>query len=262
VSLEARPRAAVAVPLDYPCSTIFVDESGSPASGGSFFVIAAVKVRNVGRLMREVKHIRDRQDYFGELKFATVSKAKLPIFMDVIDALSASDAHISATVVDLQAADDPFAGDEPRWVGTARLTARLLHGSIVRRELATALIDQVSTPPDAAFDETVRHMTNRRLRATSLVSALCADSRCCDGLQLADLVAGAIAYQRRSSSHSGNYLNPTNHRGKVAARLASNFGVADFRTDRRTDRVNVMTFGNVAPPARAYVNLTSLRRRS
>src|SRR3954454_23206406 len=91
---------AVAVAANYPCSTFFVDESGRPASGGSFFVIAAVKVRAVGRLMRQVKHIRDQHDFHDELKFPTVSKAKVPVYLDLIDALSASDARISATVID------------------------------------------------------------------------------------------------------------------------------------------------------------------
>ena len=38
---------------------------------------------------------------------------------------------------------------------------------INRRELVSALIDEVSTPRDCAFDDTVREMVNKRLRATS-----------------------------------------------------------------------------------------------
>jgi hypothetical protein len=259
MSLDGGPQPALVVPLDYPCSTLFVAETGGAASGGAFFVIAAVKVRNVGRLRRQVLHTRDRHDDDGELTLAAVTPARVPFFRDVIDALSASDARISATVVDLRAGGaDPFVRDEPRWVGTARLTARLLHGSLVRRELATALIHQVTTPPDDAFEETVRRMTNTRLGSTSLVSALCADPRSSDGLQLADLVAAAIAYQRRWADGSGGSPD----RADLAARLADGFAVADFRTDRRTDRVNVMRSGDTGATAREPINLTFVRRRS
>jgi hypothetical protein len=37
------------------------------------------------------------------------------------------------------------------------------------------------------FDDTVREMVNKRLGATSLVTATCVDSLCNDGVQLADL---------------------------------------------------------------------------
>jgi hypothetical protein len=41
------------------------------------------------------------------------------------------------------------------------------------RELAAALLDQVTTPRGYAFDDTVREMVNARMRATSLVAATC-----------------------------------------------------------------------------------------
>jgi hypothetical protein len=123
------------------------------------------------------------------------------------------------------------------------VTSKLLVGVINRRELVAAMIDEVSTPRGSAFDDTVRDMVNQRMKSTSLVAASCVDSACNDGVQLADLVAGAVA------NHCGQVAGTalaSSHKGKIAARLAAAFGVRNLG-DVRTDRVNIATLGIPAP---------------
>ena len=237
---------AVHVPLKYPTSLIYVDESAVKVSAGRFFVVGAVKVRKAGLLMRSVQEIRDRYGFSDEFKFNKITRGKFTIFCELIDALERSDAHIAACVVDRTLAPDPFRADEAAWLTHARITAKLLVGIINRRELACALIDQVSTPKGRAFDDTVRDMVNGRMKGTSLVSAACVDSTCNDGVQLADLVAGAVAHQRGQADTGAS---PTSHKAKIAARLAAAYGVPSFQ-DVRTERVNVATHGVPAPRPR------------
>lgn len=245
--MPATPVAeAVHVPRMYPTALIYVDESAVKVSAGRFFVVGAVKVRKPGQLMRTVQDIRDRHGYFDEFKFSKISRGRFPVFCELIDVLEQSDARIGACIVDRTNAADPFSGSEPQWVAHARITARLLIGMINRRELASALIDQVSTPRGCAFDDTVREMVNVRMRSTSLVTAACVDSACNDGVQLADLVAGAVAHQCGQSAATAS---PASHKGKIAARLAAAFGVPSLR-DVRSNRVNVATLGLPAPRKR------------
>jgi hypothetical protein len=234
---------AVHVPPKYPTALIYVDESAVKASAGRFFVVGAVKVRRPGKLMRAVRDIRDRHDFRDEFKFNKISRGKFPIFCELIDVLEQSDAHIAACVVDRSQGVDPFTGNSAEWLVHARITAKLLVGILNRRELASVLLDEISTPKGCAFDDTVRDMVNRRMRATSMVTAACVDSACNDGVQLADLVAGAVAHQRGQGNGTAN---PTSHKGKVAARLAAAFGVSSF-DDVRNDRVNVATLGVRGP---------------
>lgn len=246
---------AVQVPQKYPTALIYVDESAVKASAGRFFVVGAVKVRRPGQLMRAVHDIRDRHDFRDEFKFSKISRGKFPVFCELIDVLEQSDAHIAACVVDRSQGTDPFTGNSAEWLVHARITAKLLVGILNRRELASVLLDEISTSKGCAFDDTVRDMVNRRMRATSLVTAACVDSSCNDGVQLADLVAGAVAHQRGQGNSTAN---PTSHKGKVAARLATAFEVSSF-DDVRNDRVNVATLGGRSPKTRRRNGESSAR---
>lgn len=232
---HARRPGAIDIPPGYPCATLFVDESGSKASAGRFFVVAAIKTRKPGLIARRVTHIRDRYQNFDELKFTKISQGRLPIYFDLLDMLADSDVHIAATVVDGNATDSVYVPGQPTWESHARVTAKLLCGSMNKRELSSAIIDEVPTPKDVAYCDVVRRMVNQRHRATALVSATSADSRSMDGLQLADLVAGAIAYGRKRPEEVRA------HKSRVARRLGEVFGIADLTQDLHEDRVNILT---------------------
>lgn len=235
----------VHVPLKYPTALIFVDESAVKVSAGRFFVVGAIKVRRSGQLLRAVQDIRDRHGYQDEFKFSKITRGRLPVFCELIDVLEHSDAHIAACIVDRTNRTDPFDSSDPQWVVHARVTAKLLVGIINKRELAAALIDQVTTPKGSSFDDTVRDMVNQRMKSTSLVAASCVDSACNDGVQLADLVAGAVGHQ---CSQIAGTARTNSHKGKVAGRLAAAFDLPNLG-DIRTDRVNIATLG-MQPPRR------------
>lgn len=236
-SIPPRATAGLTVPPRYPTSLIFLDESGS-VTGGRHFTIGGVKLRESGAFARDIQDLRDRYGFRSEFKFNEINRGSLSMYFDLIDRLYRSDAHIAACVVDALAYD-PFTGKGPPWLAHARVAAQLLVGCINRNELVGVLLDGISTPRGCSFDDVVRGMVNKRLRATSVVTAACLDSRTNDSLQVADLVASAVAFERRRAA--GISGKPNSNKAKVAARLGLVFGCPDL-PDGRKDRVRIATY--------------------
>lgn len=187
--------------------------------------------------MREVQTIRADLRDDREFKWSTITEARVTAYFRLIDALWESDARIAAAVVELSNPANPFKGRDPEWKVHGRIVAQLLMGNLNNQELGCAVLDERSTPAGVAFDEYVRNFANQRLGSIGMVSVTCADSLSTDGLQIADLIAGAVAHQRRSRT------SRTTHKARVAKRLTTVFDVPDF-SDQRTDRVNILTLRN------------------
>jgi hypothetical protein len=212
----------------------YTDDSGVKAGGSRLLVIGGIKVRKHGALLRAIRHVRDQCDFRGEFKFTAINKGSVSAYYAMIDELEKSDAHLIACVT-----HRPPGSGQADWRFYSDVTARLLRGNITRRELVGVHMDMISTPRTVAFDDVVRGKVNRSLAATRIVSAACLDSCSCDGLQVADLVAGAVAFDRRL--HAGESGKAGSIKGRVVSRLKTAFGVADF-TDCRTDRINIQTW--------------------
>lgn len=227
----------VDVPVRYPTSMIYTDDSGVKAAGHRILVVGGIKVRRHGALLRAVKHVRDQTGFAGELKFSGINKGSLSAYYGIIQALEESDAHLIACVTQRPPGDTG-------WRFYADVTAKLVRGNINRRELVGVLMDTVSTPPDVGLDDVVRGRVNKSLNATGVVTAACLDSRSSDGLQIADLVAGAVAFERRRLAGDGG--KETSIKGRVVTRLKSAFGGVDLM-DCRTDRVNIHTLKDPMP---------------
>lgn len=212
-------------------STFYIDDSGVKAGGSRLLVIGGIKVRGHGKLLRAIRHVRDQSGFQGEFKFTGINKGSLSAYYGMIDALEASDAHLVACVT--------HRPSNAGWRFYASVTSRLLGGNINRRELVGVLMDMISTPQGVGFEDVVRGRVNKRLGVTSIVTAACLDSKSSDGLQVADLIASAVAFERRRQA--GESGKPTSMKGRVVNRLKEAFGGVDL-ADIRTDRVNIQTW--------------------
>lgn len=235
----------VRVPSRYPTSLVFIDESGSKATASQFFVVAAIKLREPGKLARAIRDVRDRTGFDRELKFSEITRGSLPVYYSLIDELEASDARLAACVVRGEVYN-PFAGRKQVWQVHAEVITQLLVGCINRRELVGVLMDGISTPRGCSLEDTVRKAANRRLGGTSVVTAACLDSRTNDVLQVADMVAGAILHERRLATTEPPKVS---NKGKVALRLAAAFGRPEL-LDGRDGRLNIQTYRGHRRPAR------------
>ncbi len=233
-----KPLSSVA--RNHPSSVIYVDESGSKGSGGQFFVLGAIKTRKPGSLAREIEAVRDHHRFRDEFKFSEINQRSVGLYRDIIDVMAASDVHLKAFVIDKRTRD-PFEG-VPLWSAQAKVVSQLIVGSLNKYEIATVLLDSVSTPKGVAVDDMVRDMVNERFDCTSVVSALSLDSRSTPGLQLADLVASAVAFDRKTRGAMGKSQTPAaaSPKAQVVRLLTTAFGLPDLG-DVRKGRASILT---------------------
>ena len=125
-----------------------------------------------------------------------------------------------------------------------RVASQLIVGSTAKDEVTSVALDVVSSPKNIAIDELIKDRVNRRFHGQSVVSCLCLDSRSTSGLQLADLVAGSIAFDRRRVTQQG--VTPLTPKAQVALELRVAFGLSDF-SDQHSRRVNILTARASAP---------------
>lgn len=232
---------AAATPESHPrfASTIYADDSGVKAAGSRILVIGGIKVRRHGALFRAIRHIRDEADFRREFKFSEINRGSLSAYFAMIDELEKSDAHVVATV-----SNRPPGKGSGDWRFYAEVTTRMVRGNVNRNEVVTLLMDHVSTPRAVPFEDVVRGRVNKHFGSTKVTTAACLDSRASDGLQVADLIASAIAFERRRVAGESGGTN--SDKAKVVNRLKEAFG-SDL-SDGRAPRVNIQTW---TPPASA-----------
>lgn len=232
---QASPSSSeVRVPLGYPCTTIYVDESGGGVHG-RFFVVGALKVRKHGDFSRALQAVRDRTGFVQEFHFTEITRAKLPAYFELVDTVASLDVQFHACLVDRELFD-PSAVCSSVWQAHAEVTAQLLRGAINRKELVSVLMDTISTPANVAYEDYVRREVNSPFRSTSVVTAALLDSRACVGLQAVDVLAGALMWERRAAADG---KRPSNPKCKVVDRVKQRFNVA--LADGRTPRTNIRT---------------------
>lgn len=193
-----------------------------------------------------MRDLRQKHQYFKEAKFGLVGKRNLPFYFDLIETLAASDVRIGGSVYD---SHRHFASDEPTWLVQAQMSSQLVLGNTNRGELLIILSDMVETPREESLAQRIQEHVNGKLGTRAVIASYDMDSRTSDLLQLADVVAGAIAYERRLSEGPvserpvaaiGGNGTP---KAQVAARLQRAFGLDSF-DDIRHGKVNILTMQN------------------
>ncbi|RRD47096.1 DUF3800 domain-containing protein [Tessaracoccus sp. OH4464_COT-324] len=126
------------------------------------------------------------------------------------------------------------------------MAKRLVVANVNRGELVNVFLDLVQTPKGRELASEVKESANRALGARSVLGCYDLDSRSTILLQVADVVAGAIAYERRQ--WRGEVLDApgseTAPKARVSGRLKRAFGSHDFR-DVRIGKVNILTMNRI-----------------
>ncbi|WP_214059001.1 DUF3800 domain-containing protein [Nocardioides aquaticus] len=201
----------------------FFDETGAIASD-RFFVVGMLRIEDHSALLKEVKALRSRHKYREEFKFWSITEANKQAYKDLIDLLLNSEARFSCFVADRHVAD-PVARFGNTFAAYEKLTIQLAHGSIKPYELMTVIADNYSAPNERSFEQTVKTQCNRRLKRLGVVSVVQVDSGATEGLQLVDILVGAVGSEFRANAGLASHVA---HKAEVAAHLRARLGTSTF----------------------------------
>jgi hypothetical protein len=228
---------------DHPCAAAFLDETGA-ISQDRFFAVGLLKSRDAPRLLRGIQKLRDREHWYGEIKFTDLTRSALPFYRRVVDlCLEPGLAEFFCFVADRDVAD-PVARFGSPWHAYGKLAEQLVTASLHPGELLALMADNYSTPDHILFEEDLRASVNRRLRRLGLVSVCRLDSRSSDGLQAVDLLISATAFEFRANSGLASHTSP---KGILAAYVRRGLGAESCLTGWRNASHSVAVYGHGVP---------------
>ena len=235
VAFVQKKKKTFSLPGRVPVSSIFLDESGSRNSSGGFFVVGFVKVRDLQLLDREIRHLRQAHNFHQEIHFADIKNNKVNFYFDLVELLAAADVRVGGSVYDSTGSFHP---DKDTWEQQATMASRLIRGNINRGELVNVFVDLVQTPRGESVAQAVKNDVNRALGSRCVLEAYDFNSEASDFLQLADVVASSIAYERRHGRMDPGRRNTP--KARVAARLRRALELDSF-DDIQQGKVNIVT---------------------
>lgn len=224
-----------------------MDETGA-ISRDQYFAVGLLKSTEPSRVLRRIQKLRDRKHWYKEIKFTDTTKGTLDLYKFVADeCLGHGDVEFFCFVADRHIAD-PVARFGSTWDAYSKLAEQLVVASLHPQEIMSLMADNYSTPDSILFEEDLRLRVNMRVRGLGLVSVVRLDSKSSDGLQLADLLTSAVAFEFRASA---GLASPTSPKGQLAAHIRQAMGTTSCLGGWRnaSHSVAIYSHGGIGPSA-------------
>lgn len=227
-----------------------MDESGVGRESRHVAIGALKFTKDHGLTLNRLMARRNQLEWFSELKFSEIRRSNEYKYREVAKLLAESTARFRCIVLDLEGGLDLRRYRGPTWSLAAQMTINILRASIWPNQLAAATVDYVSVPTEFNFENYVQTAVNRQLRRQGLISVSRMDSKASWGLQLADLMTGAVAHFYRQTTDGG--ARSSSYKGGVAATVAEQYNL-DSLMAANTPKLKV--FHKVAVETRNGIEL-------
>lgn len=230
-------------------SQVFVDESGT-ARQTPYVVFGALKVgTDLGLLVNQISRLSSREGFTREVRFSATNKTTLGYYSALVDAVSGSRARFSGLVVERSL--DPFRGEQ--WRSQAYYTIEAIKFALSNDERSAAIVDDISVPGHVNFESYIQAGVNAQYGNDDrrLVSVVRMDSTACWGLQLVDLLTGAVHLSARLAG-GDSAVNRSSPKAQLADHVRNAFNVPELHeatTPRFRVRAMFRKADNDAPEA-------------
>jgi hypothetical protein len=174
----------------------FLDETGSiNDKANRFFGLGMIKCMQPYYLDTQIRQLRQKMNFFDEVKWNTLSKAKMEFIKEALD-ITFKTPGINFTAIIINKDEVDFAKEfaNSPYVAYQKFTESLLQTSIQDNEVLTVLADYMTTPLDVKFEVDTKHAVNEALDRLAIGGIHRVDSKGINLLQLTDLFLGAVIY--------------------------------------------------------------------
>lgn len=187
------------LPTDHPTSLVFVDETGWTAQD-RFFGVGALKLRDPVGIERRLAQYRREAGFDTRLRWASLgraSDAELAVASRALQLVCTdTNAEFACALIDRNTTDLVH-GDV--WQAYNRLAARAIGDVLDHEEIATVIVDRFDAPRSHSLEDPVRRTVNDRKGRLAVARLQQVASIAVPGVQLTDLLLGAITYQVRET---------------------------------------------------------------
>lgn len=174
----------------------FFDETGSiNDKANRFFCLGMIKCMQPFFLDSKIREVRERNSFYDEIKWNTLSKAKIDVIKEVVETVFETPSiYFSCIVINKDNVNFEKEFNNNPYEAYEEFTEILLKKAIGENEILTVLADFVTTPKNIKFEVDVKHDINENLEKLAIGGIHRVDSKGVNIIQIVDLLIGAVAY--------------------------------------------------------------------
>ena len=217
------------LPASHPTAILYIDETGRLGNDGPFGV-GCLKVKADSELLENVRAIRHANHVHAELQWKHVGgEATSQAYVDVLESVlklagSADQARFAAVFTDgsEQNLVKRF-GD--KWRAYEEMARQAVRAVLEegQDEIVSILADRYTPPREFDFARTLRREINEERGCLTAATVVRLKSSAAEGLQIVDVVLGAIGYDFRKPGVQ------TGDKGRLAQTIRDAHGINSYR---------------------------------
>lgn len=220
---------------------VFFDETGSiNDKANRFFCLGMIKCMQPYYLDCKIRRIKDKYRFYDEIKWNTISKAKISVLKEVLDAVfSTPGIYFSCIVINKDNLDFEKEFNNDPYMAYQKFTEILLKQNVDDNEVLTVLADFVTTPKNIEFEVSVKHDINKELDRLAIAGVHRVDSKGVNLIQVADLLIGAVVYSYKKEL---KLVRGDRYKFQILRSVLRRLGLKNFLGGLNTRRFKVLEY--------------------
>jgi len=176
---------------------VFFDETGSiNDQANRFFGLGMIKCMQLYYLDYGIRQIRQKYQFYDEIKWNTLSKAKIKIIKLIINQVfSTPGIYFAAIIINKNDINFEKQFHNNPYQAYQEFSENLLISNIQANEVLTILADYITTPRSVRFEVDIKHNLNQALGRLAISGVHRVDSKGVTLIQIVDLLLGAVIYE-------------------------------------------------------------------